>query len=100
MARAKARTRSGLRPVMAMVAPASASAQAALRAAPPLPAIRTVALLRSTILASGSGDGFGVGIGAAPFSGFAPDGIDGANAAGERIHEIEIAHDPGACAGW
>ncbi len=34
---------------------------------------------------------FGIGIGAAPFPCLAPDGVDGADAAGERIDGIEIA---------
>ena len=38
---ASARTRSGLRPTSAILAPASASAKAAPRAAPPLPTIST-----------------------------------------------------------
>src|SRR5262249_57929025 len=41
---ASARTLSGLRPVRVTLAPASMSAHAAPRAAPPLPTIRTLAL--------------------------------------------------------
>ena len=50
---ASARTRSGLRPTSVIFAPASASAKAAPRAAPPLPTIRTDDFPRRSSRASG-----------------------------------------------
>ena len=90
---ASARTRSGLRPTSAILAPASASAQAAPRAAPPLPTISTVAFGSRSSLRKRPGDAGGVGIGAAPFAGLAPHRIHGADAPRQRIHHIQIAHD-------
>ena len=38
-------------------------------------------------------DAGGVGIGSAPLAAFAPDGVDGADAAGQGIDEIQITDD-------
>ncbi len=40
-----------------------------------------------------AGDAGGIGIGAAPFAGFAPHRVDGADPLGQRIHHIQIADD-------
>ena len=40
-----------------------------------------------------TGDAGRVGIGAAPLAGLAPDGVDGADAARQRVHHVEIADD-------
>jgi hypothetical protein len=89
--RARAFTFSMLRPVMLTLAPASIRENTAPRAAPPLPATRTVDFRELHLLCHRSGDAVDIGVGPAPFAGLLPYRIDRADASRQRIDRIQIA---------
>ena len=60
---------------------------------PPLPTISTEAFASRTCRAERTSDAGRIGIGAAPFPGLAPHRVDRADAARQRVHDVQVAND-------